>query len=457
MTPRVLRRTTSAGRSRAARPIAWLTTALVALVAAACSTGGPNQGSAGSSTIAPGSPWLGTLAPVALPAPVNSLDAVDCVSALRCWAVGSTVGTAGAPNGAAVVATANGGTTWAVQPIPPTVGYLSDISCSDERHCTAVGQASQTPNGLGAIITTVNGGSSWVTATVPAGVLDVTAVACQADRRCLATGTTSTGSVALVASPSQPAWVQRGTLPATLTGATSVSCPDNEHCWVTAHVAVDVDHVAGQVALTTDGGSTWEDTSDPTGVGYLNGIACARRTLGRAGLPFSSTTAPSTATPAGSTAPAGPAAGSTTATTAPPPSTVPLPSTTTTTAPAGVPGAYCVAVGTTAGTVTGTRTGHGVVLTSADGGASWSSQPVVASAAALMGVSCTAVNSCVAVGSAVALEPQAGLVVLTGPVAHPWRKAAAVLSTQALTGVSCTSASRCVAVGESISEHLVGG
>ena len=215
--------------------------------------------------------------------------------------------------------------------------------------------------------------------------------------------------------------------------------------------------MVGQVALTTDGGSTWKDTSDPTGVGYLNGIACTRGTLGRAGLPFSSTTAPSTATPAGSIPPAGPAAGSTTTTTAPPSSTVPLPSTTTTTAPAGVPGAFCVAVGTTAGSVTGTRTGHGVVLTSADGGASWSSQPVVASAAALMGVSCTAVNSCVAVGSSVALEPQAGLVVLTGPVGHTWRKAATVPSTQALTAVSCTTASRCVAVGESISEHLVGG
>jgi photosystem II stability/assembly factor-like uncharacterized protein len=107
--------------------------------------------------------------------------------------------------------------------------------------------------------------------------------------------------------------------------------------------------------------------------------------------------------------------------------------------------------------VTGTRTGHGVILTTVDGGTSWTSQRVAPSAAALLGVSCTTVDACVAVGSAVGLEPHAGVAVLTGPTGHPWKKASAVFAPQALTGVSCTSASRCLMVGESISEHLVGG
>ncbi len=98
-----------------------------------------------------------------------------------------------------------------------------------------------------------------------------------------------------------------------------------------------------------------------------------------------------------------------------------------------------------------------MILTTLNGGATWSSQPVAPSAAALLGVSCTAVDTCVAVGSAVALAPQAGVVVLTGSPGHPWKKAAAVCAPQALTAVSCTSASRCVMVGESISEHLAGG
>ena len=114
-------------------------------------------------------------------------------------------------------------------------------------------------------------------------------------------------------------------------------------------------------------------------------------------------------------------------------------------------------MGTSAATVTGTRTGHGVVLTTTNGGTTWSPQPVAPGAATLMGVSCTAVNSCVAAGSAVALEPQAGVVVLTGSSGHPWKKAAEVVAPQALTAVSCTSTSQCVIVGESISERLVGG
>ena len=436
----------------------------MALAVSACATSSSNPSSGAPSTIAPGSPWTGALSTVTLPAPVNSLTAVDCAGPRHCWAVGSTVGTAGAPNGAAVITTADGGSRWTAQPIPATVGYLSDISCSNRHYCAAVGQATQTSNGQGAIITTSDGGATWTAAPVPTGILDVTAVACQPNRRCLAIGTAATGSAALVSSPSRPGWVQQGTLPPGLTGATDISCPDSQHCWVTIQQAIDVDHVAGQVALTTDGGATWATTAAPKAVGYLNGIACFRGAPGEQGLPFTSTT--TTTTSAATTTPQGTAAtapGSTTTagsttTSGPSPTTTapPPPATTTTTAPAGLTGAWCVAVGTTASTVTGTRTGRGVVLTTVNGGASWTSQPVRPTSAALMGISCTAVSACVGVGSAVALAPEAGLSILTGPSGHPWRRAATVSAPQALTSVSCVSTSACVLVGESISEHLAG-
>ena len=421
-----------------------LSVAVVALLAVACSTAASTGGSGALSTIAPGSPWQGTLVAVTLPPPVNSLGALDCVDSARCWAVGATVGAAGTPNGAAVVATSDGGGTWSVQPVPATVAYLSGISCSDLRHCTAVGQAGQTANGQGAIITTANGGATWQAAAVPVGVLDVTAVACQADRRCLATGSTASGTVALVSASSPAGWVQRGTLPPALSGATGISCPDSQRCWVTVHSSIDVDHVAGAVAVTTNGGTTWAATAAPAGAGYLNGIACVPNRAG--GLPFTPPTTPPSTTPSGTTS------GSTT--TSPPTSGAPAVSTT---APAaGVAGAWCVAVGTTSNTLTGVRTGRGVILTSANGGATWSSRPVTASAAALMGVSCTAVDSCVAVGSAVALATHAGVTVLTASAGHPWKSAVVVASPQELTAASCISLSRCVLVGESISEHLAG-
>ena len=434
--------------------------ALVALVVSSCSSSGSNTGSAVPSTIAPGSPWVGTLDNATLPAPVNSLTGVDCVSALRCWAAGSTLGTAGAPNGAAVVTTVDGGATWTIQPIPSAVGYLSDISCSDRHYCAAVGQVTQTSDGQGAIITTSDGGSTWTAATVPSTVSDVTAIDCQADRRCMAIGTVAAGSAALVSSAPGAAWTQQGTLPAGLNGASGISCPDSHDCWVTISQAVDVDHVTGQVALTVDGGSTWSTTATPKTVGYLNDIVCARGTAGQTGPPSTSTTTSvpgsNTTTVPGSTTTSVP--GSTTTsvpgstTTTPPP-----PTSTTTTVPAGVSGTWCVAVGTTASTGTGTRTGHGVILTTTDGGTLWSSQVVSPTSASLMGVSCPAFKTCVAVGSAVGLAPEAGLSILTGPVGHPWKRAAAVTSPQALTAVSCLSLSDCVLVGESISQHLSTG
>lgn len=428
----------------------------MALAVSSCSTSSPNAGSSAPSTIAPGSPWIGTLTTDTLPPPVNALTAVDCVSPLRCWAVGSTVGTSGAPNGAAVVTTGNGGSSWTAQPIPATVGYLSDISCSNRHFCAAVGQLTQTSNGQGTIITTSNGGTTWAAAAVPPGIFDVTAVACQANRRCLSIGAAATGSAALVSSPSRPGWVQQGTLPPGLTGATDISCPDSQHCWVTIHQAVDVDHATGQVALTTDGGATWATTAAPKAVGYLNGIACFRGASGGNGLPFTSTTTSTTAAAPQTTTTQTTTAGPTT-TSGPTTTTTPPPSTTTTTAPAGLSGAWCVAVGTTASTVTGTRTGHGVILTTTNGGATWVSQSVSPTSAALMGVSCTAVNTCVGVGSAVGLASDAGLSILTGANGHPWRGAATVSSPQVLTSVSCVSLSACVLVGESISQRLAAG
>jgi photosystem II stability/assembly factor-like uncharacterized protein len=98
-----------------------------------------------------------------------------------------------------------------------------------------------------------------------------------------------------------------------------------------------------------------------------------------------------------------------------------------------------------------------VILTSDDGGATWTSENVNTLSASLTGVSCPAVGECVAVGSSVALAPQAGQIIATGRAASPWKSPTTLSAPQALTAVSCTSISSCVIVGESIIESLVGG
>lgn len=353
--------------------------------------------------------------------------------------MGTTVGTAGAPNGAAILTTAGGG-TWTPQVIPPTAGSLSSISCSDPRQCVAVGQAASSSNGQGIVLTTADGGRSWQSRPIPPGFLDVTAVACRPDRRCMAIGEVPGGAAALSSSSAGAAWVQRGNLPPGLNGATGLSCPDDSQCWATVQRASDPDHVAGVVAVTTDGGSAWRALAVPGGIGYLNDIACPTPGKGYTAIPTS------TAAPATTAAPApnghSPAAGST-------PAAGP--------SPAALAGAQCVVVGTTSGTLNAARAGHGVLLTTADGGRDWSERSVPALTASLFGVSCTGRDSCVMVGSTVSTSTQAGTILLTGPASDPWKSLAAVGAPLPLTGVDCVSQSRCLVVGESISEHLTGG
>ncbi len=414
--------------------IARIIAVTMAAVAVGSCTTAPSPSTA--STFAAGSPWVGNFVPAALPTPVNALSDVACTSSSRCWAVGSTTGGSGAPNGAALVTTADGGTSWTGQTIPSTVAYLSAIACSDRRHCIAVGQAAQYPGGQAASIATSDGGASWTLLEAPAGILDITAVTCRPDRRCVAVGTTPEGSTALVATSPTSGWMERGSLPAGISGATAISCTDDRTCWVTGRSPIDADHVKGVVAVSADGGTTWALEVVPTGLGSLNDVSC---------LPGPTTGSGALPTPSGPI-------------TAPPITAPPI--TITTTAPApiiGVAGARCVVVGTSATVLNSARAGHGVLLTTDNGGATWSTRPVPETAAALTGISCTRLATCVAVGNTVASVPAAGVIVVSGSAGGPWRSAPSVTGPLPLSSVNCVSVSSCVAVGESISEHLSGG
>lgn len=415
------------------------------MMTAACTSS--TDGVPPPSTFGADSPWLGTFTAAALPPPVNALTALDCVNASRCWALGSTVGVGGAPNGAAIIATTDGGARWRTQVIPPTVGYLSGIACSDAHDCTAVGQAA--PNGQAVIIATTDGGATWTQVPTPPGILDLSAVSCQSDHQCIAIGSTAGGDVALVSASTGSAWTQGGALPATMSSATGISCSDDRTCWVTAQTVLNLDHVAGAVALTTDGGSQWATATTPPGLGALNGISClAGSPTGNGAFPTTTTTTTTTSATAVSPAPPSTAAPSTTT---PPASS----STTAPTAPVvGVAGVRCTVVGTTATSLVAARSGHGLILTTDNGGATWTNQSVTPTSASLVGVSCPAIGSCVAVGSSVATSSQAGLVILTGSQQRPWKRPAVVGSPQPLTAVSCLTNSQCVVVGEAISEHL---
>ena len=393
---------------------------------------------------APSPGWL-------FPSPVNSLTSLACFGATHCWATGSTVGVGGAPNGAAIVGTDDGGARWSGQDIPGTVSYLSAVGCSDTHRCTAVGQGVQSTTTQAVIIDTVDGGQTWAQVATPPGVLEISAVTCLTDGRCVALGATGMGDVALISTSTGSAWTQAGFLPAGMAGARDVACTNDLDCWVTARSTTAAGAVSAAVALTTDGGASWTAVPTPSGAGLLNGISCiAGATTGNGALPGSSTVAGGTgsSTTASSGAATTTAPTTTTTTTAPPTSTAPpVPV-------VGVAGVRCAAVGTTSSSLVDPRSGHGVILTTANGGATWTLQPISGSVASLADVSCTAVNTCVAVGTSVTTLADQGVMILTGSTRNPWSRSSLVSTPQPLSAVSCASTSQCVAVGESVSEYF---
>ena len=397
------------GRPSPIRAVVRCTAPVIALVvlalSGACSSPFSGTRTTGPTT-APSSslvPWHGSLVASALPAPVQTLRAVTCPTARRCWAVGATLASASSPAGAALVATIDGGASWTVESVPPTVRYLSAIACASSRSCTAVGQVGLTGIGPGAILTTANGGATWVLQTVPAGTTDITAVDCRSAGRCRALGVV-TGRVTTLIPSSPGSWGAGGALPPVASAATALSCIDGSYCWATATQSIDVDHVVGVIAATSDGGTTWTLQHVPAGTGALQGIDCTSGTTG--GTRNS-----------------------------------------------------CTAVGTTSTVLGGARAGHSVVLTSGNGGGSWISAPVESTAADLLGLSCAA-GPCVAVGTTVASASQAGVAILTGVgggSGSAWRRATVAHVALPLTAVSCVTLSACVMVGESVAAHLSDG
>jgi hypothetical protein len=340
-----------------------------------------------------------------------------------------------------VVTSVDGGASWSVRPAPPTVGFLAGIACVGARSCTVVGQVGTSGTGPGAVASTDDAGATWTLQTVPTGTTDVTAVQCGTGDNCVALADVAGRVTSLsTAGPGDP-WVAGGALPPTVSAGTGISCTDATSCWATGSSPATVGHVAGVVAATSDGGATWALQQVPPGLGALQDVSCT------------STGAPVAPSNTGaSTAPSSTVVRSSTSSTSVPGSSVPV-----STVPG--PAVDCTAVGTSSTVIGASRAGQAVVLTTSDGGLTWSSDPVTATAADLLSVSCRA-GPCVAVGSTVASTPQAGLVVLTGSTGSPasrWIRAAVAEVALPLAGVDCGSLSSCVVVGESMSARLSSG
>ncbi len=170
----------------------------------------------------------------------NNLRGVASADATHAWAVG----------GDAIVHTTNGGTSWKTQTAPAS-SSLEAVACFDANHAWAVGDG-------GAIARTTNGGTTWTAGTSNAPSSNLLGVAAGSASRVWAAGT----SGAVVSSTNGGATWQKATS-GTTEYLTAVACSGATHAWVVGR--------AGTVIRTIDG-STW--TGATSGLtNDFNGVA----------------------------------------------------------------------------------------------------------------------------------------------------------------------------------------
>ncbi len=330
------------------------------------------------------------------PGDTGDLGAVSCTDARHCWAVGTGVPDAATPTATSpasppvtvILATANGGLSWAAQHPPlATTPQLSGISCPVTDHCMAVGSTGS-GSGPGLVLTTRNGGLQWSQAANPAGAFALTALQCSNVSDCRAIFNDGTADVSARTTDFGRSWQQEGTLPAGFEGARDLSCWHESDCLVAGDTPTTTGHGQGAIAFSADGGQTWAAANVPAGSGVLQGSACVTQSR-------------------------------------------------------------CLAVGTTSTTLSDVIPAKGELLQSLDGGRTWSRERNTPPIDDIYGIACPLAKVCAMVGTNWLGHPSlgTGAVALSGNGGKVFSAASTAYVPLSLTALSCPSALGCVAVG----------
>ncbi len=321
----------------------------------------------------------------AAPDGTGVLSAVSCATAARCWAVGSAGPDPTPVPATVIVATTDGGAKWSGQEVPTALGpSLSGVSCPTATTCLAVGSDAA---GSDLVLTTSDGGAVWSQAAAPVNATGMPAVTCLGIQMCIAIVTNGTSLWSSRSTDFGTTWQQEADLPASFGGATGLECDASGTCLVAGYVPAGPGHGAGALALSADGGQTWESATVPAGVGLLQTVACATPTS-------------------------------------------------------------CFAAGTTSTTVSDVVPGKGELLQSVDGGHTWASAPVPPVDDAY-GIACPNARQCAMVGTDWAGVPAVGTgaVAQSHDGGQTFTTSSSAYVPLTLAALSCPTAVACIAVG----------
>ena len=266
---------------------------------------------------------------------------------------------------------------------------LADVSCPTATQCVAGGQGESGTTPVAVVLATTDGGRQWQLRGSPAGAVLVSAVRCPGPAECQVLATDGLNIWSASTADGGATWQRGGNLPAGLSAPGHLSCPDVEHCAVAGYTPTTPGQAAGAIATTADGGATWVAATLPTGTGLLHAVSCPTDTA-------------------------------------------------------------CVASGTTVTADIAVTKGAGLLLSTADGGQTWTADSVPARLGDGFAISCPSMASCVVVGARwLATTPPTltGAAVATTTAGRRWRPPSTRYLPAALTAVDCATTSACVAVG----------
>jgi photosystem II stability/assembly factor-like uncharacterized protein len=203
-----------------------------------------------------GSSWAAQSAP-------NSVEftTIDCPTTQVCYAEGQQFEI---DPGFPIYTTNNGGASWTLT--TGSVAFPNSMACTSIFQCVAVGQSGTS--------STTNGGTTWTPESLPTGATTLEAAACSSNAVCYAVGGSTSGGGALFASSNGGATWTPQSLPFTVDALNGISCASSTAC-----TAVGVNAIVS----TDDGGVTWDTQPLPTGVGSLNAVSCPTGTICYAG------------------------------------------------------------------------------------------------------------------------------------------------------------------------------
>lgn len=214
----------------------------------------------------------------------KQLTDISCPTTSTCFAVGSTQ-----DSDALVEQSTDGGQTWKTLTSPQfAITFWSPyIDCPDTDHCVAVGGPRQIPGGTTYALFTSDGGATWSNSIVSTTGNDPSGLSCIGDSRCLATeeGNVTTYSQVDITTDGGSTWTASPKIEPTGPGITAsdfglshIVCPSATECVAAAEEDYWTDTEPAPVlvaydtfASSTDGGMTWQQLPLPNGGGA---VAC---------------------------------------------------------------------------------------------------------------------------------------------------------------------------------------